>query len=143
MPVTVQCQRFPLTRRRVSRLWREVISLRRYSDDSVAVRCVSERASSGLHKRYQGKRGATNVLTFSYTGAPTRKPTHDVALCLTIVKAEARARGATLADYAALVLAHAFLHATGMDHARAGAARTFARAERMVLRRCGFRLAAW
>lgn len=143
MPVTLHCKYFPLSADQVSRVWQEAIRLRQHNDDAVAVGCVSPRESAALNKTYRGRSGATNVLTFSYGAEAGRTPEHDVALCLSVVKTEARQRLVAVEDYAALVLAHAFLHASGLDHATQDEARAYARAERTVLARCGFRLLEW
>lgn len=119
------------------------MSYQQHRDDEVAVRCVSRRTSAELNTTYRSRSGATNVLTFSYDAEPNVAPEHDVVLCLPVIKAEARQRRAAVADYAALVLSHAFLHVCGLDHTTRTAAKAFARAEREVLQSCGFGLIAW
>lgn len=143
MPVTLHCKTFILSAEQVKCLWQTVLSQQQHRDDEIAVRCVARRTSAELNRTYRGRVGATNVLTFSYDAEPHVAPEHDVALCLPLIRAEARQRRAAVADYTALVLSHAFLHACGLDHTARGAAQAFARAEREVLERCGFRPLTW
>ena len=158
MPITIQCNEFLLTADEVARLWQETIALREHADDQVTVRCVSEDEIRELNKTYRQKDEPTNVLTFSYPqqgiGAPrssesevgsssdeheAESATHDVALCLTVAEREAKQRGAQLRDYLALLLTHAFLHATGLDHEESeAAAAAVAQAERAILQASGF-----
>lgn len=144
MPVTLHCKRFPLAGGDVARMWREVVALQPHGDDDVSVSCVSVREITDLQAQYRGRRGATNVLTFSYTDEPKPEPMHDVVLCMAVINREADRRRFMVRDYAALVLAHAFLHVVGLDHERSRAeAQVMARAERTVLARCGFRFTGW
>lgn len=110
MPVFVQCNGFPLSDEEVAGLWWETVALRQYPDELVTVCCVTEREIKRLNKQYRGREEATNVLTFSYDGE------HDIALCLAVAKREAQEGNVSLRDYGAWLLAHAFLHVTGLDH---------------------------
>lgn len=129
----MQCNKCPLKSTDVDQLWLETIGLRRHTDDQVNVRCVSEEEIRRLNQRYRGKETPTNVLTFSYSSE------HDVALCLSVAEREAEERGVSFRDYVALLLTHAFLHVTGMDHERSplSAART-KQAEEKILQQAGF-----
>lgn len=114
MPVVVQeCKDMALTVDEVVELWQAVRHNRQFPDDEVTVRCVSVAESQRLNVTYRQKDSPTNVLTFSYGDG-----THDVALCGAVAQAEATDRQFSLRDYTALLLVHAFLHVTGMDHER-------------------------
>ena len=113
MPVVLQCEEFALTNEEANRIWQETIAYRSFSNDKVIVRCVSETEIQQLNSKYRKKDAPTNVLTFSYDEGE-----HDIALCLAIARQEAQERGADIRDYVALLLVHAFLHATDMDHER-------------------------
>ncbi|MBI4021821.1 MAG: rRNA maturation RNase YbeY [Candidatus Andersenbacteria bacterium] len=144
MPVTLRCKRFPLAAGEVARLWRAVIQLREHRDEDVTVCCVSVREMTELQARYRGRPGATNVLTFSYTAEPKPEPMHDVALCMAVINREGRRHSFNRRDYAALILAHAFLHAVGLDHERSRQqALAMRQAERFVLTRCGYGYTGW
>lgn len=123
----------PLTSDEVHSLWQETIRYRHAPDNQVNIRCVSEPEIQRLNKLYREKNAPTNVLTFSY------EDEHDIALCLPIAKREAIERGVHYRDYIALLLVHAFLHATGMDHEKSlQEAKDTHTAEEVILQRCGF-----
>ena len=162
MPIELQCSDCQLTADEAARLWQETIAHQKYTDDEVTVRCVSEEEIHELNKRYRNKDKPTNVLTFSYpqqgVGTPRDVPRssksevgsdaneqhvsssiHDIALCITVAEREAGERGVPLRDYVALLLVHAFLHATGLDHeASDTGAEMTAKAERAILEAAGF-----
>ena len=133
MPVFVQCNGFPLSDEEVAGLWRETTTLRQYPDELVTVCCVTEGEIKRLNKQYRGREEATNALTFSYDGE------HDIALCLAVAKREALGCNVSLRDYGAWLLAHAFLHVTGLDHERsADEAVAVEQAEVDILKVTGF-----
>jgi len=147
MPVTVQCRNFVLSTSQVESLWSNVISCQEHGDDVVTVRCVSKEEIQRINREHRGVDRPTNVLTFSYLSPSTSSTSsgqaseHDVALCLSVAGEEAQVRKVLLKDYVALLLVHAFLHATGMDHERSpDAAQVMEGAEQIILQRSGFRV---
>jgi len=143
MPIVVQCDVLPISLEVLQKMWEETRLYRQYADDDVVtLRCVDEDEIAELNHRYRGKGGSTNVLTFSYDGEPRKaspRGEHDIALCLLVVEREAAARGVPVGDYIALVLVHAFLHVTGLDHERSAAAAEATRAaEVAILSSSGF-----
>lgn len=142
MSVTIDgAENFPLTISEVERLWQATIHYRQMADAPVAVRCVLPEEMRMLNNQYRGKDRPTNVLTFSYppTSEMEMESGHDIALCLDVAQAEAKERQASLPDYTALLLVHAFLHASGMDHERsAEEAQATTVAEKEILQQAGF-----
>jgi probable rRNA maturation factor len=133
MPINLQEDQLVLSLEDIERLWQVTRAWRDYPDDDVNIKTVSEEEMRTLNMQYRGKDAPTNVLTFSYEGE------HDVALCLDVAREEAGGRGAELRDYTALLLTHAFLHVTGMDHERSEReAQNTEEAERKILRAAGF-----
>lgn len=134
MPVTIQSDdSFILTDQEVERLWKYTREATSFADDEVTVRCVSEVEIKGLNRQYRQQAKPTNVLTFSYDNE------HDVALCLPVAEQEAMEREVALRDYVALLLVHAFLHATGMDHEESPAAESETQElEKKILAQTGF-----
>lgn len=142
MSVTSQDEVGPLSLTDVTHLWEATRALQSFPDEEVGVRVVDATESRALNNRYRRKDSPTNVLTFSYPADPAlpdTKPQHDVALCLEVATQEAAERGAALRDYVALLLAHAFLHVTGLDHEHSPevAAQT-ERLETEIVQRAGF-----
>ena len=135
MPVALQCDSasLPLSVEEGNALWRAVITHQQHADQEVVVRCVTEAEVTDLNQKYRKKEGPTNVLTFSYGQE------HDIALCMAVAKREADGRGVSLRDYVALLLVHAYLHATGLDHEQSAAAESEMKsAEKSVLRELGY-----
>ena len=133
---------FSLTQQEVEELWSQTLKKTTSADEVVAVQCVSEEEIQRLNARYRKKDAPTNVLTFSYPDAENETSDteeHDIALCMSVAKREAKERGATLRDYVALLLVHAFLHAVGMDHEESQEqARATIAFEQDILRASGF-----
>jgi probable rRNA maturation factor len=68
---------------------------------------VSSRRMSELNKKYRGKRGPTNVLSFD---------TGDVVICPSIVKKQAEKFGFTQKKWMTRLVVHGILHLAGYDH---------------------------
>ncbi len=133
MPVDYQCGGTSLSQQDVRRLWEATIKQRDFPDEIVVVRCVSMAKMQQLNRRYRSRNKPTNVLTFSYDGE------HDVVLCLPVARQEAATVQTELKDYLALVLVHAFLHVTGLDHTTSLLAEAQTRAaEKGILAAAGF-----
>lgn len=136
----------PLSETEVKRLWQETIAARQYQgkEDEVAVRVVATAEMQELNRRYRGKDIPTNVLTFSYPAGKMvpvseRVTEHDIVLCVEVGQLEAQARHVPWRDYAALLLVHAFLHATGLDHEASSQDEQLAQSlERSILQQAGF-----
>lgn len=135
---------FPLRLNEVKRLWQEAIRVRKFSDAQVNIKCVLLDEMRTLNKQYRGKDTATNVLTFSYPSTGSGQVSeHDIAFCLPVAQQEASDREVVLRDYLALLLVHAFLHVTGLDHERSNReAQQMGQLEREVLAATGFREAS-
>jgi probable rRNA maturation factor len=133
MPITLQNDKELFSPADAERLWQTTIAHTHHADDEVTVKFVTEEEIQRLNREYREKDAPTNVLTFSYGTE------HDVAVCWVVVEQEARERGITVRDYAALVLVHAFLHVVGMDHEQSPeeAEKTHA-AEKVILSTTGF-----
>lgn len=141
MPVTITCEDFPLKQEDAEALWQATIAVRHYPDEAITVRCVSQAEMQQLNRQYRGKDTPTNVLTFSYPVSPKlpeSSPQHDVPLCLAVAAEEAVARRLELPQYVALLLVHAYLHITGLDHEKSSAdAAATHNFEQAILKECG------
>lgn len=146
MPVVIQGAELPVTASQVEQLWRETIATRDYPDEHVTVRSVSAAQIQALNQQYRRKNTPTNVLTFSYPKAdtlPQSEVQHDVPLCLSVATEEASARAMPQTTYVALLLVHAFLHITGLDHEKSSQQETLThKLEQTILTQCGFEAAA-
>jgi probable rRNA maturation factor len=87
----------------------------------VTVRIVDEGESAELNSRYRGKKGPTNVLSFSSqapeaAGARELLPFGDLVICAEVVAREAREQRKALAAHWAHMVVHGALHLQGYDH---------------------------
>ena len=155
MPLELQnCTDLPLSPAEAEQLWEATRTQRGHSDDLVVVRCVTADESAALNQQYRKKSGPTNILTFSYGNQPARPAKldgeaversreHDIALCREVADSEAISRSTPVRDYYALLLVHAFLHATGLDHEQsAEEAELTTQTEQQILTACGFTAAS-
>jgi probable rRNA maturation factor len=103
--------------RRIARWARTALAGRRRGS-LVTVRVVGEREGARLNRRWRGKRGATNVLSFPGTGLPGVGPDllGDIVICAPVVDREARKQGKARAAHWAHMVVHGTLHLLGYDH---------------------------
>ncbi|HLC49655.1 MAG TPA: rRNA maturation RNase YbeY [Candidatus Andersenbacteria bacterium] len=135
MPLTLQCEHFPLTEKELEDLWQATRERMHVPDDTVTLECVSIAEIQRLNREYRNKDVPTNILTFSY--APDTD--HDIALCMDIAAQEASERSVALREYTALLVVHALLHVSGEDHEKSKQDSLHtAQAEREILLACGF-----
>ena len=103
----------------------------------VSVRFVGPGEMAALNARFRGKPGPTDVLSFLYEDGGGRA-LGDIAVCLEVVRENARADGADFAASAAHAVAHGALHLAGRRHDTARQARRMAADEARILGACGF-----
>lgn len=133
MPAVLHCS-LPVSGEAVESLWQSVIAHRKFSDDSVGIACVNSEEMKALNNQYRGKDKPTNVLTFSYGESE-----HDVVVCLEVAQNEARVREVELDQYVALLLVHAFIHVTGLDHEHSAEdAHTSEELETVIMQEVGY-----
>ena len=80
--------------------------------ESLGVRFNGERAMSELNRRFRGRRGATDVLSFPGENGHLG----DVAICVARARSQAAERGHALEREIRLLLLHGVLHCLGYDH---------------------------
>ncbi len=105
----------------------------------VTVRLVDQAESADLNKRYRGKRGATNVLSFTYGPAPGKSGlAGDLVICVPVVQREAVQQDKRARAHWAHLLVHGILHLRGFDHVRKTDTEIMEALEIRILRRLGF-----
>jgi probable rRNA maturation factor len=102
-----------LPARRTLRRW---VQLALERDAEVALRFVGAREGQRLNRVFRGRDYATNVLTFDYAQRP--RVVADIAICVPVVRREAREQGKTFRAHLAHLVIHGTLHAQGYDHRR-------------------------
>jgi probable rRNA maturation factor len=113
---------------------------RHRSAGAITVRLVGSREGTRLNEGFRRKAGPTNVLAFP-GNAPRLPglPRHlgDLAICLPVVRREARAQGKTLRQHLAHLLVHGTLHLLGHTHDGARDARRMEGLETRILLAAG------
>ena len=115
-------------------------------DATVTVRFVGAAEGRRLNRIFRGKDTATNVLTFVYetnpgATSPARPgtPLHgDIALCVPVLRREARAARKTLRAHCAHLVIHGALHLQGFDHGSAKDAKVMKALETRLLASLGY-----
>jgi probable rRNA maturation factor len=107
-----------LPMRRTLRRW---VQLALERDAEIALNFVDARESRRLNRAFRGRDYATNVLTFDYAQRP--RVVADIAICVPVVRREAREQGKPLRAHLAHLVIHGTLHAQGYDHRRPAEAR--------------------
>ena len=105
----------------------------------ITVRLVEESESAALNKRYRGKRGPTNVLSFTYDPAHGKAGlAGDLVLCAPVVQREAAQQEKRPRAHWAHMVVHGILHLRGYDHLRETDAVKMEAQEVRILKRLGF-----
>ncbi len=108
---------------------------------TVTLRIVGAVEGRQLNAMFRHRRQATNVLSFAYdTARSRRKPrilSGDIVLCAPVIAREARAQGKALAAHYAHLTVHGMLHLQGYDHQRDTDANRMERLETAILKRLG------
>ncbi len=105
--------------------------------DGEAVVLLSGDAEVGdLNRRFRGREGPTNVLSFP--AAPSAAPhLGDLVLAFGVCSREARAQGKSLADHLSHLTVHGMLHLLGYDHEHEAEAEVMEGLERTLLATLG------
>ena len=114
-------------------------------DAMVTVRFVGTAEGRRLNREFRGKDYATNVLTFVYEGAAAPAAaraaaplTGDIALCVPVLRREARAAQKSLRAHCAHLVIHGALHLQGFDHGSAKDAKVMEALETRLLAGLGY-----
>jgi probable rRNA maturation factor len=100
------------------RLWVDCALEGRRTAAELAVRIVDEAEITSLNRRYRGKDGATNVLSFPFEAMPgvETEQLGDIVICAPVVATEAVTQGKPLEAHWAHIVIHGVLHLLGHDH---------------------------
>jgi probable rRNA maturation factor len=106
----------------------------------LGVRIVDEPESAELNERYRGKRGPTNVLSFSYEDPPGVETDiiGDLVICAPVVEREAAERAMPPRAHWAHMVVHGVLHLRGHDHEHDDDARIMEALESEIMTGLGF-----
>lgn len=98
--------------------WVRIALRNRVETGELTIRIVDEEESARLNEQYRGKKGPTNVLSFSYGAVPgiPHKFMGDIVICAPIVESQAQEQHKTLLAHWAHMVIHGTLHLLGFDH---------------------------
>jgi probable rRNA maturation factor len=104
------------------------------------IRVVDTREASHLNRKWRGKIGATNVLSFPANGLKDIVPGFlgDIVLCAPVIAREAMQQGKSPDAHWAHMIIHGTLHLMGYDHIKPAEARKMERLEKKLLARLAF-----
>ncbi len=105
---------------------------------AVTVAVVGERRMAALNRRYKGRRGSAEILTFPCGRVPGQReetPIGEICLCWARLERGARGRGVSARSYAARLVVHGLMHLGGRRHATPAEERRMEAVERRELRR--------
>lgn len=125
---------------RLLRGWARAVLESRQPDAEVHLRIVDADEMQALNRHYRGKDRPTNVLSFP-AELPEGVPLPllgDIAICASVVAAEASDQGKALRAHWAHMLVHGLLHLLGFDHADDAGAEVMERTETDILRALDF-----
>ena len=114
--------------------WRS--SKLREEGSSLCIRLVDRAEGRRLNVRFANKDAPTNVLAFDGDGVDHMG---DLAICLAVARAEARAQHKTVRNHLAHLVVHGALHLQGYDHRTESEARRMESREVEVLEELGIR----
>jgi probable rRNA maturation factor len=121
--------------------WAAAVLGQRAGRSAVSLMIVGPARSRALNREYRGKDQATNVLSFSMTGAldaaTGRRLLGDLVICPAVLRREAREQGKPVRAHWLHLFVHGLLHLEGLDHERAAEARRMERREIRILRHFG------
>ncbi len=115
--------RYKVNRKRITETVKKVLKQQAVSGDvEISVAIVGDRKMRALHRKYKGKDGTTNVLSFSLTeGEPALMPTEilrlgDVVVSYPQVINEAAKEEVLVDDKIDELVNHGVLHLLGIHH---------------------------
>ena len=128
-----------LSRRRVLADARALLAALRREDAELSIALVRDGEGAVLNRRWRGRPGATDVLSFSLLeGAHARHRgalLGDVVIAVGVATRQAREQGHPLAAECRRLLIHGVLHLLGYDHARPAEARAMRAKEQALWRK--------
>jgi probable rRNA maturation factor len=110
--------RVPIARSRVADIARNVLVAEGVREAMLSITFLGPRAMGALNRRHLGHRGATDVISFGFTGTGDRGPIiGDIYVAPDVARDNARRYAVGLREEIARLVVHGVLHVLGYDHA--------------------------
>lgn len=109
-------------------------------NSEVGIRIVGKKTSAKINTAYRGKKGPTNVLSFTYPPIPLTTSTilGDLIMCAELIEKEARRNKKSLTAHWAHLTVHGILHLLGYDHVTHTQAKIMENLEIKILKKMGY-----
>ena len=122
------------------RKWVRTALPHRVEHAELTVRLVGTKEAARLNRKWRGKKGPTNVLSFPAGNMLNSEPglLGDIVLCAPIITREATHQGKSLGAHWAHMIIHGTLHLMGYDHKKTAETRKMEGLERKLLALMGF-----
>lgn len=122
------------------RQWALAALGRRANGQDLTVRVVGKHEMARLNRRYRGKAGPTNVLSFQADVPPGVEANllGDIVICADVVWREAQQQGKRIQAHWCHMVVHGVLHLLGYDHENDRDAKSMERHETTILLSLGF-----
>jgi probable rRNA maturation factor len=115
--VNARDARSALSAARVESIARATLASERVRDAMLSITFVSNAAIARLNAKHLGHRGATDVISFGFTGAGKGAPViGDIYIAPAVARANALEHGAPIREELARLVVHGTLHVLGYDH---------------------------
>jgi len=113
----LQVSRPRASRHAITRMVRGLARALGFTNGAITVIVVGETTMVHLARSFLKKRGATNVLAFSYEkDAVRQRAVADIFICQPVLLKEAQRAGIAFSRRLAQLLIHAMVHVKGFDH---------------------------
>lgn len=107
---------------RVQAIVRAVLDGERVRNAMLSITFVSNAAMARLNVRHLGHKGATDVISFGFTGSGKKSPVvGDIYIAPSVARANAVERGVSIREEVARLVVHGTLHVLGYEHPDADA----------------------
>jgi probable rRNA maturation factor len=130
--------RVALAAARVESIARATLASERVRDAMLSITFVSNAAIAKLNATHLGHRGATDVISFGFSGARKGSPViGDIYIAPAVARANALEHGVPVREELARLVVHGTLHVLGYEHPEADARTTspmWKRQERVLAR---------
>jgi probable rRNA maturation factor len=123
------------------RKWARAALAGRPADAEITIRITGEKEAAALNKKWRGKNGATNVLSFPLAGNQNSSSglLGDIIICAPVVRREAKIQNKSEEAHWAHMVIHGILHLSGYDHIKPKEAAAMEKLEIRLLKKLGYK----
>lgn len=136
--VTARNVRVALASTRIEKIARSTLAAERVRDAMLSITFLGNAAMARINSRHLGHKGATDVISFGFSGSGKRSPVvGDIYIAPNVARANARENGVPIREEIARLVVHGTLHVLGYEHPESDARTASAmwkRQERLLTR---------